>query len=158
MNSFFSFSNLRRRAPRYSQRAFTVLEALLVIALIGILSVGAIVSLRTGASSSSLSEAQATVLYGLERARSKSAAGMDGTDHGVYLKEHSIISFEGATYVAGTGSEVPFSSAVTITPAENFIIFKRLNAQASDMTITLTHRDGFSKTITITENGAITKN
>lgn len=152
------FLNSRRRTPHYYRRAFTLLEALIVIAMMGILSAGTIVSLRAGASSSSLREAQATVLYGLERARSKSAAGMDGTDHGVYFKEHSIISFEGAAYDAGTGTEIPFSPAVTIAPAEDFIVFRRLNAQANtDMTITLTHQSGASTTITVTEGGAIIK-
>lgn len=153
-----NFLNSLGHSPYRSRRAFTLLEALIVIALLGILSAGAIVSLRTQASSSSLKEAQATLLYGLERARSQSAAGMDGTDHGVYLKEHSIVSFAGAAYDPGTGTEIPFSSAVTVTPAEDFITFRRLNAQANaDMVITLTHQSGATTTVTVTKDGAITK-
>lgn len=153
-----NFLNSLGHSPCYSKRAFTLLEALMVIALLGILSSGAIVSLRTLTSSSSLKGAQATLLYSLERARSQSASGMDGTDHGVYLKEHSIVSFKGAAYDPGTGTEVPFSSAVTITPAEDFITFQRLNAQANaDMIITLTHQSGATTTITVTKDGAISK-
>lgn len=134
---------------------FTIVETLVVIAIMGLLSIGAIVNIRLGRSESALESAEASLLRGLERARSQASSGVDGKSHGVYVKEKSIVSFEGDSYT-GEGLEVFLPPSITTDKTGEPIIFSRLSASASqDVTITLLHQSGTTTKVTVKKDGAI---
>jgi prepilin-type N-terminal cleavage/methylation domain-containing protein len=113
-----------------TQNAFTLVETVIVLAVIGaILSFGTIIDLNSFKGDALRAE-EATILSALEKARSRSMANMFNTTHGVCYAESHYIIFRGRTAC------LPTTLADEIIPAnKNFninfpvIVFERLSGK-----------------------------
>lgn len=136
--------------------AFTLIEVLIVIAILGIVAAGASFMMNGTRNRVSLEGGQATVLNALERAKNRAATGYGTGNQGVHIENYKVVNFEGDFY-AGIGEETPLTGSQTDQSFTD-IIFKRLSATSSaDITITITNGSGETATISVATSGAIEK-
>lgn len=139
-------------------RGFSLIESVVVTAIVAITAVGAFSVLYTSRSRAALQEGQASVLHAFELARSRAATGYGSADHGVHIASDSVTLFEGAAY-NGSGEQTQLPFAITTNQASTTIIFKRLSALVSASgTILLSHTGGATSSIVVTKEGAIIPN
>lgn len=135
---------------------FTFIEFLLVISIMAITAAAALTMFRDTNKRALTQDAQASVLYALERARSRAVNGFGETDHGVYVKTNSVVAFEGDTYVPGEGREIPLPFPVSTDHSGTAIVFSRLSGQSTaSTTITVSHPSGIEYPVNVTHEGTI---
>lgn len=116
---------------------FTLIEMLVVIAIIGIVSVSIFLSFRTGQKQYSLDQSAQRLILNLRRAQSMgmNALKQEGNlvyGYGVYTNNNSYLIFynlnqsEGTTYVQGTSQileTINLSSTITLSPLAQSVFF-----------------------------------
>ena len=138
------------------RKGFSIIEVLISITLISIIGSAVLVMSKETKTRTLLQDSQAAILYSLEQARNKAASGVGEGDHGVRIESDKIITFEGSEYTEGTGKETSLPSPISTDQTGTNIIFDRLEAKPNtDKVITISHPDGKTKTLTITESGII---
>lgn len=146
---------------RNTENGFTLFETLLVIALISILSAGALMAFTENRTNAQLESAQAMIVQTLEKARNESFTGMDGSKHGVKIESNKIIYFKGDDFASATASyEIPFPAFITISSTDPEVVFDRLSGLASNLTtdleVDLNHLNGGNKEVKVAKDGFIT--
>ena len=135
---------------------FSLIESLVVVSLFGLIAFSAIGALRETRNRSELRNVYESVLQEIKQARSRAAAGVGNTNHGVYVKEKSIVIFEGDNYAEGEGEEIFLPSSILTNQSGISILFYRLSAEANaTSTIVLTNKNGESLAMTISSGGMI---
>lgn len=144
---------------RGTKLGFSLIELIIVISILGMVAAATFVMFNGTRNRVVLEDAQASVINALEQARSRAATGVGTTSHGVYIEGNKIITFEGNTYVPGTGDETTLPFPVSTDQSNLTIIFNRLSATSSaDATITLEHTtSGITTTVSVTQDGIIKK-
>jgi prepilin-type N-terminal cleavage/methylation domain-containing protein len=142
---------------RLYQAGFSLLESLIVISIVTMLALGGMNGLGKTKNHTSLTESHAIILYALENARGDALSGVGSTDHGVLIKENSIIEFEGTSYIEGEGEKTDLIGATVTDQIGTEIIFRRLSGGANgDFTITLSNKGEYSLSVSVLQNGTIT--
>ena len=137
---------------------FSLIEIMVVIGIFAVIATIASLNLSEKKKRTILEQAQATVVQAFEEARSKAATGFGEENHGIYVEQTKITVFEGDSYAAGIGNEMPLPSSVLTDQTNMTVIFERISAEPdTDGTIVITHTNGETKTIILTEDGKIIK-
>ena len=135
---------------------FTLIELLTVIGIFSMVASAAFVTLNGTRSEAILEEAEAIIIQAFGEAQNKAATGVGNTNHGVHIEGNKIISFEGDTYIPGTGEERILPQPISTNHPDTTIIFSRITAKPDiSIAIILSHINGSTKTITITNDGVI---
>ncbi len=142
--------------------AFTLIEVLIVVAIVGILAAISVNGFGAFATRSGADASARVVLSALEEARARTLSAEGGTSYGVHFGSTTVTVFAGETYDAGdTSNEVRTLrraeiSSVSLTGGANTIVFARLIGTASatgTVTVVQSVDVTLSRTITIHESG-----
>ena len=144
---------------------FTAIETIIVMAIFGIIASVIIPNLVSTRNKNLLEDAQANLLYALEKARNQSLNGV-GENRGICIKNNNtIILFEGSNcddLVIET-FQLPVGAVFSPEQINKPILFNRINGQIKDQNGPITNSINISvevsgqppKTITITPDGRI---
>lgn len=146
-------------------RGFTLLELLIVIAIVGILAVGGVASYRNFGKDTELVSVADILRGDLKHMQSKAMIGEGGTKWGVHLVSGATSYYElfstPTTYADGSmtvAATTTLAKGITFSdPASGFskdIIFAKISGATTATTTTLVS-EGLSKTITVTSIGTI---
>ena len=149
------------RKPRIkikSGAGFTLIEIIIVIAILVVLSVVILNVFRTFDESKALSQEASNVISVLEKARQLTLFSKDFSQYGVHFDTDEITLFRGITYSSSDPnnsstklhSKVSIAS-VTLSGGGSDVIFKRLSGETDqDGTIVLQNKFDATDTINIT--------
>ena len=136
-------------------KGFSLIETVMVVAVIGIVAYASLGSLRQARNRTLLGNAQATILHAFEGARSRAVTGVGTGDHGVHLEPDRIVAFEGSAYT-GAGFETLLPLSIATDQVSSTIVFHRLSARSSaSTTVVITSNAGSTSTVSVTYDGVI---
>ena len=148
--------NWTRKSRVCSNSGFSLLEILVVMSVVSMLVAGSLATFHAMKSRGALNDARSTTVRMMEEARTRAMTGYGTGNHGVYVKEGSIIIFEGSEYVEGAGTEISFSGGITTDQTGAGIVFSRLTGLPSaTITVILSSYEGEQKSVTVTDDGAV---
>lgn len=154
-----------------SQGGFTLLELLVVMALIGILMTLTVVNLVKPQRSASIAGTVDVLVADLRSQQLKAMAGdsqsaSSAQAHGIYIEPNRYTIFKGSSY-SGADADNFIVQPDSITFSTNFassqVAFQRASGEPSGFnpsanTITVSNLSGESKTLTINRYGVVTVN
>lgn len=141
-------------------RGFTLIEILVVIAIVGILLSGAVASISTVRSENSLLTAADLIKTTIEKSRMSSLAKEDGFGYSVKILEDGVVWFLGKTYDSGEISNkkisIPFGAKVLSADigGGDIILFNTLTGTTTPGAIVVSSTSDPSRTRTIVINGS----
>lgn len=146
------------------RRGFTMIEILLVFALLAIISGTALVMGMDAYRGNTFRSDRGLLIAALERARSESINGMclgsdcaDAEPHGVSIQQDQYIIFQGPAYDsrdAGEDDPIP-ASALVSRGGLSEVVFSALSGTTTPGQIVLSDQSGQASTITIGSLGEI---
>jgi type IV fimbrial biogenesis protein FimT len=150
------------------KKGFTLVEMLVVLAIIAILLLIAIPQFNKFRQAEVLNAASRDVLSSLEKARSNTLSSVNSSEYGVHFQSDQVIIFKGLTYSVGavTNESISISEPASITNvtlggvsgSTGNVYFNRLyGAPSTTGTVTIS-TSSLSKTITISATGAASMN
>jgi len=148
--------------PVCSQRGYTLIELLIVIAIILVLVVVSVQGFIAYTRSTGPQAAARTVLGSLEEAHARTLASENDTEYGVHIDSDAVTVFSGTSYTAGHADNdvrtLPARtevSAYSLTGGVDDIVFERLTGETQVTgTITVSRIGGTeSRTITVHASG-----
>lgn len=150
---------------RFLGRGITLMEALVVIAIISIIVAIAIPSFSNMKKNQLLKNTGEDIISTLDKARSQTLASLDSSEYGVHFAQNSFTYFKGRNYGDGlAGNEViniqlPAKiSNILLSGGATSIYFNRLSGMPNvSGTVIITNGD-FTKTITISATGMVNIN
>lgn len=140
----------RNKSIKSKSFGFTLVEILVVIAIIGLLVSISTVGFSTFRAHENLKIGQSGVLEGVRRAQSSARDGKGDSAWGVGLTSNSITVFKGTSYAGrDTAFDQPLSmpSGVVLSGLTELVFAKLSGTTANAGTITLTNRYGTSNII-----------
>lgn len=145
------------------KKGFTLLEIVIVVAIMGILALISVTGLQSFAYRSGHISASRTVLGALEEAQARTLASQDDTVFGVHFETDSVTIFQGSTYTAGNiHNEIRILpartsiSTVTLFGGGSNVLFNRLNGTTSHtgtIQVVVTADTTAFRTITVYKTG-----
>jgi prepilin-type N-terminal cleavage/methylation domain-containing protein len=142
------------------KKGFSIIEVLVVVALMAILTaIGATVFKKTS-STETLDKQAAQALSIVEEARNNALASLENTEYGIRFASSSVNMYEGKTYSSSvllksmnfTGGV--YISAVSLNGGGNDVYFNRLTGEPSATgTVTFRIRNDAAATKTMTISG-----
>ena len=145
------------------QNGFTLIEVLVVIAIMALLITVSVQALNTFANRAGKDAPARTVLGALEEAHARTLAADNDTNYGVHFATTTVTIFEGDTYIDGdptnTVRSLPTRSQISIislTASTTEVVFSRLRANASatgTITTILTTDPSVTGTVSISAVG-----
>ena len=146
------------------KKGFTLVEILIVIAILGILVGIVVTSFATFRSVQGLDKDSETVVEVLQQARSQTLVSQNASQYGVHFASSTVTLFTGTTYVPGSstnqdyllvGSDTVLS--LSLTGNGTNVVFARLNGEtAQNGTIVLSSQtSGRTRTVTIYKTGLV---
>lgn len=147
----------------YTHRGLSIVEIIIVLAILGALSVGAFIMFNDSRSAVGLKRVSQDVAFHLEEVRAEALAGKNGEPQGVKFNSDSYVQFSGATY-SGSDPEnntIVLTEGFTLTTdagGDEVVVFDRLTGSVSGapVIITLTHTlSGATGTVTVGTEGDI---
>lgn len=153
-------------APYRSARGFTILELLVVIALMAVLSALTMITLIQPQTTVSLDSAVEVLVADLRSQQTKSMVGDSGTGgaqvpHGVYVQAGSYTLFKGAAY-SGADTDnfvITMDSSIslgTTLPSSQAVFAEASGELTAASTITVTNTiSGQSKVISLNRLGVV---
>lgn len=144
-------------------QGFSLLELLIVFALVGILTIISVAIFERMYKNSVLRAAQSEVYNALVSARARTLASENDTVYGVRLASTSVTRFIGSTFVSGTSTnqtyafEGEITATGTIVSSSTPLVFTRLTGQSNiEGTIYLRTFGGTeTSTVTVHKSGLI---
>ncbi len=130
---------------------FTLVEIIVVIAILGVIATISVVAFVNMNKSSMLRAARDEVYGALSFARERTLASENNMVYGVHLSTSSVTRFDGGTYTAGSAGNVVYSFGAVVSATSTLItqnpniIFQRLTGVPS-ATGTIFIRNGESTT------------
>jgi prepilin-type N-terminal cleavage/methylation domain-containing protein len=152
------------------KKGFSILEIMLVIAIIAILLAIVLPSLTKSRNTQALSASTEAVISVLNQARSKTLSSEKDTAYGVKIDSASVTLFVGTTYNAGTQTNIVTNLQNNITiPSGNVslagggseVVFNRLTGATDDfgtVIVQVSNDSNSKKTITIEKTGNVKTN
>ena len=126
-----------------NKKGFSLLEIIIVIAIIGVLSAIAVINFSAAKKAKILETIADGIAFTLEKAKADAVSGKYGQSHGVKFNTGDYISFVGGWYGAGNASntvytiDTAFTITNTIADPDDKIVFLRLTG-AANSTATVT--------------------
>jgi len=148
--------------PTMRMRGFTLIEMLVVIAIVLILLAGSVEGFRMFATGSGGDASARRVLKTLEEAHARTLSADNDTQYGVYFDASGATLFAGSAYVSGdTDNEVTVLNRASITSIDlsggaQEIVFARIRGTPSatgTITIAQTGDASIIRTVRIHETG-----
>jgi len=147
------------------KKGFTIIEILVVLAIIGFLVAVVLPSLSTMRSNQVLKSAATDIFSALNKARSNTLSSVDSSEYGVHFESAKIVIFKGTTFSSADPSneEILISSpasvsGISLSGGGAELYFNRLSG-APNKTGTITVTNGsLSKVVTISATGAVSLN
>ena len=149
-------------------RGISVIEILIVIAVIGILVAIVVPNLTRFRNEQSLKNISADIVSLLNEARNNTISSVNSSQYGVYFESGRAVLFVGSTFTEpnSTNKELSFSSAVTIQSSGGIslngggstVVFSRISGDTSNygtITIQLVSDSSRQKIITIGKTGLV---
>lgn len=158
------FSTRSRPAKLWSTTSgYTIVELLVVLAIMTVLVGIVSVTMSNYASRQSLNSIHQEVIDGIENARRNTLASLNNTTYGVYVGTTSIAFFEGTSYSPSnpTNEYIPYTGKISATSSLSggswAVVFNRLNGEPSAYgTIVLTDISNQAHaTVTIAASGLV---
>ena len=152
----------------FYHKGFTLLEAIIVIAIIGIITAVAFPQLTKVRNVQILKSSSEDIVSVLNKARSETLASLNSLQYGVHFDTHSVTIFSGTTYTSGNSSNeiINISSPASISNISLAggvydFYFNRLSGTASKtgaITVSISSDSSLTKTITISGTGGVSIN
>ena len=151
----------------YPQKnGFTLVEFLVVVAIIGIIAAVIVPSFSKFRNQQALQNSTNALISVLNEARTKTLASVNNTYYGVHLQSDAAILFVGGAYALGaaTNETVYYESPVAMTSATltgggSDVKFDRLKGTTSQYgTITLALPDTTSHSVSVSATGTVQRN
>lgn len=147
----------------HARKGFTLVEVLVVMAIMLILTLISVQGLQTFAYRTGYISAARTVFGALEEAQARTLASDGSLAYGVHFETDSVTIFQGSTYTAGTVTNdvrtLPARTSIdniALVGGTNNIIFTRLTGTTSSsgtVRVIVTSNSSLSRTITIYKTG-----
>jgi prepilin-type N-terminal cleavage/methylation domain-containing protein len=148
---------------------FTLIEALVVIAIMGFISTIVLFSLSSFRNEQALKNTEIDIVTLLNKARQNTLSSINSNNYSVHFETDKAVLFTGSNYSAldSTNEIIDFNKAV-VAPIDGGInlgglsnvTFERLTGDATDGTIIIKLKSDSSKqkTITINKTGVVSSN
>jgi prepilin-type N-terminal cleavage/methylation domain-containing protein len=107
---------------------FTLVELLVVMAVVSLLATVGLMSFRASRTRISLQEAESVVQQVLGSARSRAATGVGAAAHGVRLTPNGLMSFDGPIFNAETAFAHSLPPGVRMNQEATDVVFERITA------------------------------
>ncbi len=122
------------------QKGFSLVEILIVIAIIGIIGGISTFSFNDAKTNKLLRIAGDDMVFALEEIKSDALAGKDGLNQSMFIESTTYTTYSGTTYSAGESSNRPHTLnplfSISTTAPANTITFKRLTGDATSVSTT----------------------
>ncbi len=148
-----------------SRSGFTLIEALVVIALLTILAAVSVGSLQTFTDRAQVNRAARSIATALADARAQTLSSRADLQYGVHVDANQVVVFEGATYTAGaaTNDVRPLSpkvaiSSIALSGGVSDVVFTRLWGKASasgSITVSLATNAAIQNVVYVNSAGLI---
>lgn len=148
-------------------KGFTLIEIMVVVAIVLVLSAIAIVSLSAMQERILLNSMASGLVFHLEESRSRSVAGVQGQPHGIYFDTDYYVQFRGEEYDPNDSTNTVheldprLELSTDILSGEESIIFSRITGATEEshtVTISLKKQGGNSQSVVVGVGGDITHN
>lgn len=148
-----------------NKSGISLIEIIIVVAIIGILSVIVVGSVSRQSSFYALQKAAGETAVLLEKAHTRAQNSYNGAKHSVYIASTTATLFEGTTYATSTATNqvITFDSRITLATTSingggNIITFDKVTGGTTNygtIRFYITSASTSSSTITIGETGII---
>ena len=159
---FFKMFRVSSSVFQVPRRGFSLVEILVVVALIGIVATIATAGFPIFTKQNALDKGTAVIRSVLEEARSMSLNSNGFSEYGVHFESSRVVRFRGVIYSAGSSDNVPKNlgsyvmiSAINLGGSSD-VVFKKRSGEADPFgTVELSRADDSSvkKIITIYRTG-----
>ena len=151
----------RLQATGFSRRGITLIEMLVVVAILAILAGIGTLALTSFRSAKTLSADSARVVSMLADARARTLASIDDSQYGVHFATDRSILFKGTSYTDGAATNVTLTlssnvsiSDISLPGGGSDVLFSRLTGKTSQSgSITLSLTGGTSTRVVIEQSG-----
>ena len=149
------------------KRAFTLVETLIVLAIIGILVTIGLSSYTIFNRAQALGKDEETIVEVLNQARTQTLSSVNETQYGVHITSSNVTLFTGSSYSAGATGNVVYTLqtsdtilTITLTGGGSDVIFSRLTGETADNGTVSIYSSGAktTKTVTIYKTGLVESN
>jgi len=143
-------------------QGFSVIEILVVVAIVLALSAVSLLSLSAMRDRLMLNDARSSLAFHLEESKAKAVAGTGGEPHGIYFTDDSYVQFTGSEYDPEDASNIEhtlrpgLTLSTDILSADKVIIFSRIIGSVGNsvtLTISLDHDEDEMRTIVVGPGG-----
>jgi prepilin-type N-terminal cleavage/methylation domain-containing protein len=145
-----------------NKKGFSLMEILIVLAIMAILGTLTFMSLSKASPEKMLQKESAIILSQINEARLKTLSGTKNTEYGIHFASSSITVFEGKVFPSATSTVYTLSnpisiSQISLTGNVTHFYFKKLTGEPTATgTITIRNNNGSTtKVLNITESGII---
>src|SRR3989344_6911037 len=120
------------------QRGISILELVIVLAILAAMSAVVISSFSRFSSRTTFSDSKEKIMLALTRARSRTLASENGMVYGVHFQSDKVVLFTGSTYATSSVTNEPYLidgrapiHSISIVGGSN-VVFKRLTGETTN--------------------------
>ena len=156
------------KSIKFYKRGFTLLEMLVVIAVIGIMVAVVFSSFSKMKENQVLKNAGEDIISTVNKARTQTLAQLNGLQYGVHFQANGVIIFRGAIFNSSDSNNQITSitspaviSTITLTGGAVNLYFNKLSGTpnvSGSVIVSSTATPSLTKTITISATGAVSMN